>query len=392
MKNPFSKKAFPDTPLAKRMRIMLIIVLCVFGLVFSFDLARNLFMKHFFAHFALPAVTISSSKATLKTWTPTINAVGSVVAINGVEVSPEVAGMVTAIHFNSGQMVTAGQPLIQLDDRTDQQDLKNFTAQLTLTKLNYDRQANLIKTKSTSQSSLDEASAQLQEAQSNVTKTQVLISQKLITAPFSGKIGIRQVNIGQYVSPGTALVSLQSLDPLFVQFTLPQVHFKQLSMNQPIHLEVDNYPGKIFNGKITAIDSTVDVQTRNLLVEATVPNADLQLYPGMFANVEVMLPAQEKVITVPQTAVSFSLYGDSVFTITDDGKDKDGKAIYKVHRRYVTTGERRGNEISIEKGLKDGELIVTSGQLKLEDGVQVYIDNSVQLPGLAPETLKENRT
>lgn len=392
LKGLLPKKIFPDTPLAKRMRIMLIIVIGIFGLIFVFDIARNLVMKHIFAHFALPAVTISSSKATLKTWTPTINAVGSVVAVNGVDVSPEVAGSVMAIHFQSGQMVTAGQPLVQLDDRTDQQDLKNFTAQLTLSQLNYNRQADLIKTKSTAQSSLDEASAQLQEAQASVDKTKVLISQKLIAAPFSGKIGIREVNLGQYVSPGTTLVGLQSMDPLFVQFTLPQVHFKQLYMNQAVTIEVDNYPGKIFQGKITAIDASVDVQTRNILVEATVPNKDLQLYPGMFANVEVMLPTKENVITVPQTAVSFSLYGDSVFTITPDGKDKDDKPIFKVHRRYVTTGDRRGNEIAVLKGLKTGEEVVTAGQLKLEDGVQVHIDNSVKLPELAPETLKQNRT
>ncbi len=379
------------SPLAKRMRRMLIIVVIIFGLIFAFDIAKNMFMKHFFAHFAMPAVAISSSKATLSTWTPTIDAVGSLTAINGVEISSEVSGMVVAIYFKSGEMVKAGQPLVQLDDQTDQQDLKNFAAQLELNEANYQRQLALAKTKSTAEANLDNARAQLQGSQAQVAKTQVLISKKLIKAPFAGKIGIRQVNLGQYLSPGTPLVNLQSLNPLYVNFTLPGENLKSLYVSQPIDIHVDSYPQKVFKGKITAIDSAVDIQTRNILVQALLANGDLKLYPGLFANVDVLLPVQEKVVAVPQTAVSFSLYGDSVFVLTPDGKDKGGKALYKANRRYVTTGDRRGNEIAIIKGLKDGESVVTSGQLKLEDGVQAYIDNSVQLPALSPEELEQKR-
>ncbi len=382
----------PKPQLAKYMRRMIIILLIVFGTLLLFNVARHYFMQRFFAHFALPTVTISTTRATTDTWTPTIDAVGSVTAIDGVQVSPQVAGMITRIYFNSGQLVKKDDPLVQLDDRTDQQDLKNFKAQLDLAQISYDRQVSLVKTRSSSQASLDEATAQLQEAQAAYTKTQVLIDEKLIKAPFSGKIGIGNVNLGQYVSPGANLVNLQSLNPLHVQFSLPEQHFKSLYVNQPIQFSVDNYPGELFDGKITAIDAAINTDTRNILVEAVTPNDKLRLYPGMYANVHVLLPTQEHVVTVPQTAVSFSLFGDSVFVVTKSGEDKEGKPTYKAHRRYVLTGDRRGDQVAILKGIQASEEVVNSGQLKLEDGVDVMINNSVALPAMSPETLKQNRS
>ncbi|HVV69425.1 MAG TPA: efflux RND transporter periplasmic adaptor subunit [Gammaproteobacteria bacterium] len=371
---------------------MLIIVGCIFGLIFLFDIVRDILMKRFFAHFALPTVTISTSIAKAEDWTPTISAVGTLVATSGVEVSPQVAGMVTAINFQSGQMVKQGDPLVQLDDRTDQQDLKNFNAQLTLAQVEYQRQVNLAKTNSTSKSSIDQAAATLQEAQAAVAKTQILIDQKLIKAPFSGKLGIRNVNIGQYVSPGTGLVNLQTMDPLLIQFSLPEQNLKYLYPGQLIDFSVDTYPEQKFRGQITATEASVNTQTRNILVEATVPNKDMRLYPGLFANIEVLLPTKQNLVTVPQTAVSYSLFGDSVFVVKQEGKDADGKPNLVVHLRYVTTGDRRGNEVAIIKNLKAGEEVVNSGQLKLDDGVKVQVNNSVQLPGLSPSELKQNRS
>lgn len=386
------KQPPPDKNLLrKHMRTMLIIAVIVFGGLFLFNEARKFLLNRFFAHFSLGAVTISTSIAKEESWTPSINAIGSLVAINGVQVSPEVAGMVTDIFFQSGQIVKAGQKLVQLDDRTDQQDLINLNSQLTLTKINYDRQVQLFQTKSTSQSSLDSANAEFQQALAAVNKTKILISEKLITAPFTGKIGIRNVNIGQYVSPGTPLVNLQSLNPLHVQFSLPEQNFKLLSYGQPLEIQVSNYPNEKFKAKITAIDASVDPVTRNILIEGTVPNDNFKLYPGMFANVQVLLPKQNKVVTVPQTAVSVSLYGDIVYVVEQSGKDKEGKPIYTVHQQYVTIGDRRGNEIAILQGIKAGQQVVNSGQLKLENGAQVIINNSVKLPRLSPEELQENR-
>lgn len=378
------------SPLAKRMIIMLIILGSLFALIFAYNILRAILMAHFFEQFKSPTLTISSAKATSKTWQPMINAVGTLVAVNGVDVTSQVSGQVVSIFFESGQFVKAGQPLIKLDDRTDQQDLKNFEASLKLSQINYQRQVDLLKTKSTAQSSVDQASAQLQEDQAQAQKTLILIDQKLIKAPFDGKIGIRQVNLGQYISPGTALVNLQSLNPLYAQFSLPEKYFKSLYVDQPIQMTVITYGNELFTGKIRSIDSEINSQTRNLTIQAVIPNDQLHLYPGMSANINVLLPTRLNIVTVPQTAIDFSLYGDSVFILQNDGKDKDGSPVYVVHRRYVTTGERRDNEIEVTKGLKPGEEVVTSGQLKLDDGTHVKINNSVNITNLAPANLESN--
>jgi membrane fusion protein, multidrug efflux system len=214
----------------------------------------------------------------------------------------------------------------------------------------------------------------------------------LINAPFSGKLGIRNVNIGQYVSPGTGLVNLQSMDPLLIQFTLPEQQLEKLYPGQPLEFTVDTYPHQVFHGKITATEAAVNIQTRNIMVEGLIPNADMQLYPGLFANVQVLLPTQQNVVTVPQTAVSYTLFGDSVFVVKPEGKDKEGKPNMVVHIRYVTTGDRHGDKVAITKNLKAGEEVVNSGQLKLNDGDTVLINNSIQLPEISPEELKEHRS
>lgn len=376
------------SPLAKRMIITAIILIVFFGLIFGFDGLRHYMMKKFFASYQPPPVTISSSKAKAEIWQPSIRAVGSLVAINGVNVTSQVAGQVIAIYFQSGQFVKMGQLIIKLDDRTDLEDLQNYQAQLKLDQLDFNRQNQLIKSKSVSQQAFDQAQAKLQQSTALVAKTQVLISQKTITAPFDGKIGIRMVNLGQYISPGTPLVNLQSFNPLYVQFSLPQQNLSQLFQGQMLRLKVDAYKGETFFGKVTAINSEVSNLTRNILVQGTIPNIDNRLYPGMFANVHVLLPKQENVVTVPQTAVTFNLFGDSVYVIRHEGSDKSGKPILRVHLQYVKTGERRNNAVAILSGIKTGDDVVTSGQLKLEDGTQVEINNSVNLnnaPSSEPE-------
>lgn len=392
LSQPESDPKLYKQKLRKRMRVMLTIVGILFALIFLIHLVRGVIMKKMLSKFTQQAVTISTSIAQSETWTPTINAVGSLVATDGVEVSPQIAGMVTGIFFQSGQNVAKDQPLVQLDDRTDQQDLKNLNAQLTLSKLNYDRQVSLMKTNATAQSNLDQAAATLQESQAAVTKTEVLISQKLIKAPFSGRLGIRNVNIGQYVSPGTGLVNLQTMNPLLVQFSLPEQNLKSLYIGQPIHFHVDTFPGETFVGKITATEASVNTQTRNIQVEATVPNDKLRLYPGLYANIEVLLPTQTKVVTVPQTAVSYSLFGDVVYVVKQTDTQKDGTPIYTAHIVYVTTGDRRGNEVAILSNLKAGEQVVNSGQLKLQDGSVVKINNSVTMPSLSKDQLKQTRS
>ena len=360
----------------KRMIIMIIALIIVFGGIFGFDFVRSYFMGKFFAHFKPPPAVISSTKTTAQIWQPSIIAVGTLVAVNGVEVSSEASGTVMKIYFNSGQLVKQGEPLVQLDNRADLQDLKNYEANLELAKINYNRARTLFQKKAVSQSELDTNRAQLKQAQALAEKTKILISQKMIVAPFAGKIGIRQINLGQYLSPGAKIVSLQSLDPLYAQFYLPEQDYKSLYVGQPITLTVDAYQGAIFHGKITAIDAEVDSNTRNILVEASLHNKNNILVPGMFADIKVILPQEENVIVVPQTTVSYSLYGDSIFVITRHGKDKKGNPILTVKREYVKVGERQGNIIAILSGIKAGDEVVTSGQLKLEDGMRVVVNNS----------------
>ncbi len=364
--------------LKKRMIVMLVIVLILFGGLFAFNIIRGVMIKKFFANFQPPPVTISSAKVQSVAWQPFIEAVGSVVAVNGVDVTSEVAGLVVGISFQSGDEVKKGDLLVQLDDRTDHEDLKNFQAQLKLAQLDFGRQSQLLAKSATAQQNLDSARATLDQMKANVARTEVLIDQKAIKAPFDGKLGIRQVNLGQYISPGTQVVTLQNLDEVFVDFSLPESSIPKLYVGQPVQVKVDAYGAKLFDGKITAINSKVDSDTRNVLVRATFPNPDHQLLPGMFGNLQVLLPTKENVLTVPQTAITYNLYGNSIYVI-EKTTTKDGKTLLTAKLKYVTVGDRRLNQVAILKGVNAGDEIVTSGQLKLTDGAIVEINNSVDV-------------
>lgn len=364
-----------NKPLLKRMIIMAVALIIFFGAIFGFGLVRSIMMQRFIANFKIPPVSVTTAKVQSLVWEPMLSATGSLVAINGVQVTSEVSGLVEKILFDSGSLVRKGDLLIQLDDAEDLQDLKNFQAKLNLADINYERQRKLYKTGSTAASALDEALATLQQSQAAVGKTEVLIEKKAIRAPFDGKIGIRQVNLGQFVNPGSALVSLQALNPLYVHFYLPEQDLKSLYLNQRVLIKVEGQPEKTFEGKITALNSEVNAQTRNLLVQATIPNPQLLLYPGMFAEVSVVLPQKSQVLTVPQTAVAYNLFGDSIFVVKKDGKDRKGNPATTVNLVYVTVGERRGNQVAILKGVKAGDEVVTSGQLKLQDGSSIAINN-----------------
>lgn len=373
-KNPLKKPH-----LKKPLIVTLILILVLFGGILIWNLVRAYFIKSFFANFQPPPATISTTQAITKNWQDYLPAIGVLKAVNSVDVSSESSGLVTHLFFESGQKVQAGTPLIQLDDKVEQEELKNYEADLEFSKVTNARLRTLIKSNAASQSELDQALAKFKQAQAQVEKTRALIEQKLIKAPFTGQLGIREVNLGQYVSAGNKLVSLESMDPLFLNFSLPEQYLKQLYLGQAVELSVDVYPESIFSGKVTAIDSKSNQNTHNILVQATVPNDKSMLYPGLFAKVKVMLPLQQNVVMVPQTAVTYSLYGDSIFVIVDKGKDKKGKPILEVTQRYVTTGTRFGNQIIIQKGIKAGEQVVTSGQIKLQNGSRVEINNTIAL-------------
>jgi len=401
----------------KRTRIMMLSLGVVFGGLIVFNVFKSLMMKWFFAHYVPPAVTVSSTKARLQKWEPRINAVGNFIAINGVEVNSQAAGNVVAIHFNSGQYINEGNPLIDIDDSIDQAILKSHQSESALQDLNYKRQTDLLKHGATSGSSVDESRAKLLQAQANVEKTEATIRQKHITAPFSGQLGIRQINLGQYITPGqTSIVTLQSMDPLYLEFYLPEQMFKRLHINQAITFSVEQNPNVRFAGKITAINSKIDPNTHNIQVQATVPNCPAEamaspkksplvtikknpldetpiivcnteennkhkmvqytFIPGMFSAIEIEQPARPDVVVLPTTAISYSLYGNSVYIIE---KDKDDQELLTVKRVFVETGDQQGNYTVINSGVKAGQDVISSGELKLQDGTRVIINNTIKL-------------
>lgn len=366
------------TPQMKR---MLMITGIVFGIIFSIYGIKKAIFAYFMSHYEPPAVTVSSATATAKDWQSFLSSVGTVSAVNGTDISSEAAGLVTEIRFTSGQSVKQNDILVLLDTSVEQAQLKSNEAKVKLAQINYDRNQTLLKKNVISQSIYDASAADLQQAKAGFEETQAKIKQKTITAPFDGKIGIRQINIGDYVSAGAIMVTLQALDPLYVKFNLPEQYLAGLYVQQPVEITISNNGSgaTIIQGTITAINAKVDQTTRNILIQATIPNKDMKLYPGMFAQVKVWQPVHKNVITLPQTSISYSLHGDSVFIIKADKKDWKGKPILHVFRQYVKVGERRGGEVAILEGIHANDQVVTAGQLKLQNGTHVVIDNSVEL-------------
>ncbi len=364
--------------MAKRIIIVIVALAIVFGLVFGFHAVRNIFMGKYIKQMLSQPVTISTSTAQLQNWTPTLSAVGNLSAVQGTDVNSQVPGQVVGVYFQSGQDVKKGDVLIQLNDAIDQQTLKTQQAQLNFIQADYNRKKKLAQQKVIAQSELDQSTTQLKQAQAAVASADLSIAFKKIKAPFNGRLGIGQVSVGQYISPGQPLVPLQQMDPLYVDFALPEQQFKFLYRNQPVQITVQAYPKDVFDGKVFALNARSDPNTHTLSVRGLIPNPQTHLYPGMFAEVKVLLPTQQAVVTVPQTAISYSLHGDSVYVVIND-KDKQGKVTHHVEQRFVTVGERKDSQVAILNGLQAGDEVVTSGQLKLQSGMPVNISNSVKL-------------
>lgn len=358
---------------SKRLKWILSIFIFIFIATFLFFGVKSYMIKRFMANFKQPPVTVSAEKAVLKTWHPYLSSAGTLYASKGVEVNSQVDGQITQIYFKSGMHVNQGALLLQLDDSVDQQALNKDEAQLRYNKVDYDRKRTLLRQSAVSQSARDAAKAAYLESLAAVESDKVAIAHKKIIAPFSGKIGIRQVNLGQYITPSTKIVTLQALDPLFADFSLPEQDLPKLFVGQPVTVAVSAYPKELFHGKLIAINSAVDINTRSIMVRASLPNPNEKLYPGLFANVHVILPVKNNVVTVPQSAIAYSMYGDSVYVVEPKGKTKIAV------QKYVLVGDRRGNVVSITKGVKAGDEVVTAGQLKLHPNATVVINNSVNL-------------
>ncbi|OYV49993.1 MAG: efflux transporter periplasmic adaptor subunit [Acidocella sp. 20-58-15] len=360
----------------KRLIIMLLAVVVVFGLIFGYGAFRGIMIGKFLATLSNPPQTVSTITATESPWQPSINSVGSVVAINGANISSEVAGIVDTINFKSGDNVAAGALLATLRLNNDTAVLTQLQATAKLDAITYQRDLKQLQADAVSQAQVDTDKATLDAAEAQVHAQQALIDEKQIKAPFAGTLGIRQVNIGQYLSAGTQIVTLQQLNPLFVDFYVPQQALAQISVGQALTVKVDAFADQIFPGKISSINSAVDTTTRTVQVRATIDNDKLLLRPGMFATVNVGIGAPNNLITLPQTVITYNPYGDTVYTVSH-GKDANGKDELLAHQVFVQVGDTRGDQIAITKGIKAGDVVVTAGQLKLHNGAIVNINNDI---------------
>jgi membrane fusion protein (multidrug efflux system) len=349
-----------------------------------------------------PAATISAGQARPMTWENQLEAIGSVVAINGTDVTTEAGGIVTRIDFESGSHVDKGAPLVSLDADNERGELERLKAEAELSQLNLQRREKLFKLEAISKSDLDAAKAQANAARAAVEAQQALVAQKDIRAPFAGQLGIRRVNLGQYLSPGTPIVSLQSVDPIEFEFALPEQYLSQAENGLGVELSVDGYPDTRFSGEVVAIEPRVDEGTRNFALRARLPNPDHKLRAGQFGRVRLMLPGKRDVLAVPRTAINYSSYGTSVFVVREkkaaaeaplssatapgDAQAAGGEPApaggtdepaLEVIQRFVRIGEARGDFVEVLEGLDASERVATSGLLKLRNEQPVLIDNTV---------------
>ncbi len=364
--------------MTKRMVIMLAAVAVVFGLIFGFQIFKGIMIKKFISAASNPAQTVSAAKASSSAWQPNIEAVGTLRAVKGADLSLEVSGVVESISFNSGDDVEAGASLLKLRTADDVARLHSLEAVADLSQITFERDEKQFKMQAVSQATLDTDAANLKNAQAQVAQQQAVIDKKLLRAPFAGRLGIRAVDLGQYLGPGTAIVTLQELDPIYVDFFVPQQSVDQLRLGQSVAVKIDAFKDVTFSGEIAAINPKVDTGSRNVQIRATLKNPKHRLLPGMYATVDIVTGAPKDYVTLPQTAITYNPYGDTVYIVVD-GKDKnaDGKPQQIARQTFVTVGPTRGDQVAVLKGVDDGDMVVTTGQIKLHNGSVVLIDNSV---------------
>jgi membrane fusion protein (multidrug efflux system) len=327
--------------------------------------------------FVVPPETVSATEVTEERWEAKLASVGSITAVQGVQLRAELAGTVREIAFESGATAARGQVLVRLDTSLEEAQLRSAEAQAELSRLNLERARELSAQGVIAQSDLDSREAAFRQTAGEVDTVRAAIAKKTIRAPFAGRLGIRTVNLGQFVNPGDPIVPLQSLDPVYVDFTLPEQQSVKAQRGMAIRVETDATPGRPYPGTVTAINPEIDPATRSIKVQATVANTDGQLRPGMFARVELLLPETQSFLVIPATAVLHAPYGDSVFVISDGPAGKDGAMVNQAQMTTVRLGEMRGDLVAVTSGLKAGQLVATSGVFKLRNGATVVLDNSL---------------
>jgi multidrug efflux system membrane fusion protein len=353
--------------------IVALLIALVLGGLYGFNTFRSHAIANFFAHNKPPPAEVSAVVAQTATVPHFAPGIGSLTAVQQVTISPEVGGRIVAITFKSGTEVKAGDPLVQINDAPDKGDLANYQAQAHLAAVTLKRAQTLATRQYETQANVDSAQAQLDEANAEIAKTEAVIAQKQIRAPFDGKLGVRQIDLGQYVNAGAAIVTLTDLKHLYVNFTLPSSGVSEIKPGQKVVVTADAFPGRKFEATITTIEPQISPQTRTVSVQATMPNPDEALMPGMFVNAEVQLPEGEAQVVLPQTAVDYTLYGDSVYVIRADGKGANGKPVLKAYRTPVKTGDKWADKVAILDGVKAGDQVVAAGQLKVLNGGTVAV-------------------
>src|SRR6266481_2364563 len=349
---------------------------CVLYGLYWFNSFREQAIATFFANNKPPPAQISAANVTTESVPRFATGIGSVTAIHQVTINPEVGGRVTKIFFEPGATVKADDPLVQLNDAPDRGDLANYQAQARWAETTLQRSSQLAQRQFEARETVDQKQSQLDQARAQIIKTEAVIAQKLILAPFSGQLGTRQIEVGQYLTPGAAIVTLTDLSTLYVNFTLPSQMRAQISVGQRVNVTADAFPGRTFTAEITTLEPQISADTRTMAIQATMPNLDNALLPGMFVNAAVVLPPQPDMTVLPETAVEYTLYGDSVYVIREDGKDAGGKPILKAVRTPIKTGMRWGNKVTILDGLKPGDRVIAAGQVKVQNGAQVAISDS----------------
>ncbi|MCO6059966.1 efflux RND transporter periplasmic adaptor subunit [Pseudomonas sp. MOB-449] len=362
--------------LLRRMLIMLGVVALV---VLALTAYKGFSIYQQVQQFAVPQppISVSAETAVELPWQRRLPAIGSLKAFQGVDLTVEASGTVQEVLFLSGEKIKLGQPLIQMDSDVERASLATAEAELSLAQVEFQRGRSLVSRQNISKSEFDRLSSELQAATGKVAQLKALLAKKRIIAPFSGTIGIRQVDVGDFLSSGTTIATLQDLNTLFVDFFLPEQSAPLLAVGQKVRISVAAYPGEYFEGDIAALNPKVEESTRNLQVRAVLQNPEGKLLPGMFANLEVLLPGEQERIVIPETAITYTLYGNSVYVISEkqnaEGQGQDSQPQLVVERRFVETGERRDGQVVVLKGLEVGEQVVTSGQLKLDNGSHVAI-------------------
>jgi membrane fusion protein (multidrug efflux system) len=365
----------------RRMIVMLVMLLLVGAVAAGYIWIQQFkagMIHGFLTSMANPPQTVSTVTATNQTWQPGVQAVGSLRAVNGATLSLEVAGVVDRIDFKSGDDVQQGQALLQLRADDDIAKLAALDASAALAQVNYDRDLRQFHAQAVSQAVVDSDNYNLKNARAQADEQRAVVAKKTLRAPFAGHLGIRAVDLGQYLNPGTAVVTLQALDPLFVDFTVPQQALSQVAAGQAVALKVDTFPDQTFQGTIIAVNPTVDTDSRNVQMRASLPNPDRRLLPGMFATIDIKAGAPEQRITLPQTAITYNPYGSTVYLVEKNPDTTAGQSALIAKQSFVTTGTTRGDQVAVLSGVKSGDTVVSAGQVKLHNGAPVVINNKVQ--------------